>query len=121
MATIRGKVGDWATLAIDLLYAHLDASFIVNHLETTNAVQTSPLQPRRAKKRVYNSFDLNCLRHMARFVTTRRHTTSVGSTVRVQQRNDKCVTSVRQCVPFHRLDWQAAGVPQNALDKPTPI
>jgi hypothetical protein len=62
MATIRGKVGDWATLAIDLLYAHLDASFIVNHLETTNAVQTSPLQPRRAKKRVYNSFGLNNLR-----------------------------------------------------------
>jgi hypothetical protein len=50
MATIRGKVGDLETLPIDLLYAHLDASFIVNHLETTNAVQTSPLPTAPRKK-----------------------------------------------------------------------
>jgi hypothetical protein len=36
MATIRDKVGHLETLPIDLLYAHLDASFIVNHLETMN-------------------------------------------------------------------------------------
>jgi hypothetical protein len=52
-----------------------------------------------------------------------RRLASVGSTVRVQQRNDKCVTSVRQCGPFHRLDCKQskAGVPQNALNKPTPF
>jgi hypothetical protein len=36
MATIRDKVGHLETLTIDLLYAHLDASFIFNHLETRN-------------------------------------------------------------------------------------
>ena len=36
MATIRHKVGHLETLPIDLLYAHLDASFIFNHLETMN-------------------------------------------------------------------------------------
>jgi hypothetical protein len=32
-ATIRDKVGHLETLPIDLLYAHLDASFIFNHLD----------------------------------------------------------------------------------------
>jgi hypothetical protein len=36
MATIRDKVGHLATLPIDLLYAHLDESFIISHLETMN-------------------------------------------------------------------------------------
>jgi hypothetical protein len=36
MATIRNKVGHLETLPIDLLYAHLDASFIFNHLDTMN-------------------------------------------------------------------------------------
>jgi hypothetical protein len=36
VATIRDKVGHLETLPIDLLYAHLDVSFIVNHLETMN-------------------------------------------------------------------------------------
>jgi hypothetical protein len=36
MATIRDKVGHLETLPIDLLYAHLDASFIFNHLDTMN-------------------------------------------------------------------------------------
>jgi hypothetical protein len=36
MATIRDKVGHLDTLAIDLLYAHLHASFIFNQLETMN-------------------------------------------------------------------------------------
>jgi hypothetical protein len=62
MPTIRDKVGHLETLPIDLLYAHLDASFILNHLETMNGGPNSPLQPRRAKKRLYNSFGLNHLR-----------------------------------------------------------
>src|SRR5260370_23196681 len=33
---IRDKVGHLETLPIDLLYAHLDASFIFNHLDTMN-------------------------------------------------------------------------------------
>jgi hypothetical protein len=61
MATIRDKGGHLETLPIDLLYAHLDASFIVNHLETMNGGPNSPLQPRRAKKRLYNLFGLNHL------------------------------------------------------------
>ena len=36
MATIRDKVGHLETLPIDLLYVHLDASFIFNHLDTMN-------------------------------------------------------------------------------------
>src|SRR3981189_1294044 len=36
MATIRDKVGHLETLPIDLLNAHLDASFIFNHLDTMN-------------------------------------------------------------------------------------
>jgi hypothetical protein len=49
MATIRDKVGHLETLSIDLLYAHLDASFIVNHLETMNggpnfSAATAPLK-----------------------------------------------------------------------------
>ena len=50
------------TLPIDLFYAHLDASFIVNRLETMNGGPNSPLQSRRAKKRLYSSFGLNHLR-----------------------------------------------------------
>jgi len=36
MATIRDKVGHLETLPIGLLYAHLDASLVVNYLETMN-------------------------------------------------------------------------------------
>jgi hypothetical protein len=36
MATIRDKVGHLEILPIDLLNAHLDASFIFNHLDTMN-------------------------------------------------------------------------------------
>jgi len=36
MATIRDKVGHLETLPIDLLYAHLDVSFIFNHLDAMN-------------------------------------------------------------------------------------
>lgn len=36
MATIRDKVGYLETLPIDLLYAHLDVSFIFNHLNAMN-------------------------------------------------------------------------------------
>ncbi len=44
MATIRDKVGHLETFPIDLLNAHLDASFILNHLEYyERLVQTSPL------------------------------------------------------------------------------
>jgi len=37
MATIRDKVGHLETLSRDLLDAHLDPSFIFNHLDTMNA------------------------------------------------------------------------------------
>jgi hypothetical protein len=36
MATIRDKVGHLETLQIAMLWAHLDASFIFNHLDTMN-------------------------------------------------------------------------------------
>ena len=36
MATIRDKVGHLETLPIDLLYGHLDLSFIFNHLDAMN-------------------------------------------------------------------------------------
>jgi hypothetical protein len=62
MATIRDKGGRLETLQIDLLYVHLDASFIFNHLETMNGGPTYPMQTRGAKKRVYNSSGLNHLR-----------------------------------------------------------
>jgi hypothetical protein len=35
-ATIRDKVGHLETLPIELLYAHLDVSFIFNHLDAMN-------------------------------------------------------------------------------------
>jgi hypothetical protein len=35
-ATIRDKLGHLETLPIDLLYAHLDVSFILNHLDAMN-------------------------------------------------------------------------------------
>jgi hypothetical protein len=41
MATIRDKVGHSETLPIDLLYAHLDVSFIFNHLDTMELRHTS--------------------------------------------------------------------------------
>ncbi len=62
MPTIRDKVGHLETLLHALPIDHLDASFIVNHLETMNGGRNSPLQPRRAKQRLYNSFGLNHLR-----------------------------------------------------------
>ena len=43
MATIRDKPGHLKTLLIDLLNAHLNASFIFNHLDPMRLVQTSPL------------------------------------------------------------------------------
>jgi hypothetical protein len=62
MATIHDKVGHLETLAIDLLYAHLDASFIFNHLETMNGGPNSSFAIAHAQKPVYNSFGLNHLR-----------------------------------------------------------
>jgi hypothetical protein len=56
MPTIRDKVGHLETLPIRPALCHLDASFIVNHLETMNGGPNSPLQPRPSKKRLYNSF-----------------------------------------------------------------
>jgi hypothetical protein len=43
------KVGHLETLAIDLLYAHLDASFIFNHLEAMNGGPnfSSAIAPRK--------------------------------------------------------------------------
>jgi hypothetical protein len=51
MATIRDKVGHLEALPIDLLYAHLDASFIVNYLETMNGGSKLLLCNRAAQKR----------------------------------------------------------------------
>jgi hypothetical protein len=62
MATIHDKVGHLETLPIDLLYAHLDASFIFNHLETMNGGPNSSSAIAPRKKPVYNSFGLNHLR-----------------------------------------------------------
>ena len=64
MPTIRDRVGHLETCRLDLLYGHLDASFIVNRLETMNGGPNSPLQPRLAKQRLYNSFGLN---HLLRY------------------------------------------------------
>jgi hypothetical protein len=50
MATIRDKVGHLDTLSIDLLYAHLDASFIFNHLETMNGGPNLSSAPAPRKK-----------------------------------------------------------------------
>jgi hypothetical protein len=62
MATIRDKVGHLETLPIDLLCAHLDVSFIINHLDAMNGGPNfSSVTPPR-KKVVYNSFGLNHLR-----------------------------------------------------------
>jgi hypothetical protein len=50
MATIRDKVGHLETLPIDLLYAHLDTSFIFNHLDTLNGWSKLLLCNRAAQK-----------------------------------------------------------------------
>jgi hypothetical protein len=49
MATIRDDVGHLETLAIDLLYALLHASFIFNHLQTMNGGPnfSSAIAPRK--------------------------------------------------------------------------
>jgi hypothetical protein len=52
MATIRDKVGHLETLPIDLLYAHLDVSFIFNHLDAMNGGPNSSVTARQ--KAVYN-------------------------------------------------------------------
>jgi hypothetical protein len=62
MATIRDKVGHLETLPIDPLNAHLDASFIFNHLDTMNGGPNFSFVTRRAKELVYNSFGLDHLR-----------------------------------------------------------
>ena len=62
MATIRDKVGHLETLPIDLLYVHLDASFVVNYLETMNGGPNFSCATAPRKERVYNSFGLNHLR-----------------------------------------------------------
>jgi hypothetical protein len=66
MATIRNKLGHLETLPIDLLYEHLDASFIFNHLETMNGSPnfSSATAPRQK---------ITC-GDMAQFVTNRCHT-----------------------------------------------
>ncbi len=50
MATILDKVGHLETLPIDLLYAHVDASFIFNHLETMKGRSKLLLGNRVAQK-----------------------------------------------------------------------
>jgi len=50
MATIRDKVGHLETLPIDLLYAHLDVSFIFNHLDAMNGGPNFSSVTSRAKK-----------------------------------------------------------------------
>ncbi len=47
MATIRDKVGHLETLPIDLLYAHLDASFIFNHLDSISFTGTGAFSGKR--------------------------------------------------------------------------
>jgi hypothetical protein len=48
-ATIRDKVGHLETLPIELLYAHLDVSFIFNHLDAMNGGPNFSTVTRRAK------------------------------------------------------------------------
>ena len=50
MATIRYKLGHLETLPIDLLNAHLNASFIFNHLDTMNGRSKLLLCNRAAQK-----------------------------------------------------------------------
>jgi hypothetical protein len=56
MAKIRDKVGHLEILPIDLLNAHLDASFIFNHLDTMNGGPNFSSVAAPRKKLVYNSF-----------------------------------------------------------------
>jgi hypothetical protein len=75
MATIRDKLGHLETLPIDLLNAHLNASFIFNHLDAMNGWSKLLLCNREAQK----SWFITCLAwitcgDMARFVTNRCHT-----------------------------------------------
>jgi hypothetical protein len=64
--------GHLETLPIDLLHAHLDVSFIFNHLDAMNVGPNfSSLTPPR-KKAVYK-LGLNHLRRYGRFVANRCH------------------------------------------------
>jgi len=77
MATIRDKVGHLETLPIDLLNAHLDASFISSHLDTMNGGPnfSAVTAPRKKAGLLTRSAWITC-GDMARFVTNRCHTPS---------------------------------------------
>ena len=70
MATIRDKVGHLETLSIDLLYAHLDVSFIFNHLDAMNGGPNFSSVNPPGKKR-FITVGLNHLRRYGPFVPNR--------------------------------------------------